>query len=558
MKPMPKTTKLRAWLLGGILSFTLCIFAFTSDNRLFEIAKNLEIYASVIKELNKFYVDEVDPSKSIKTSIDALLKGFDPYTVFYPEDEIEEFLTMTTGKYQGIGVVVEKIENKFYFTQVEEKGPAFHAGIQTGDQILRINGIDLTQNTSMDPSKLIKGQAGTDLNLTILKASSQQSVDIKITRETVVLKNVSYHGMLENATGYIQLDDFNASAAKEVKSAFLDLKKAGMKKLILDLRGNPGGLLTQAVDVCNLFLAKDLKVVETKGKVEEWNKNYKTLNSALDPEIPMVVLINGYSASAAEIVAGVLQDYDRAVVVGQKSFGKGLVQITRDLPYRTKLKITTAKYYIPSGRCIQAIDYQHKNENGKGTRLTDSSAKTFYTKNKRPVKDSGGIQPDILVSNELDLDFLKALYTKDLFFLYSLDFYKSHGQIDSPKEFKLADTDFQSFIKFVQLKKFSYESPLAAKIKELQEVGKNEKMSQQLMSQIATLKNSEDLNLDHLMMKYKTEIKELIEQEIITHYYLQNGAKEWSISKDKSIQEGIQLLNKPSSYQQILTKNGKN
>jgi len=558
MKPMPKTTKLRAWLLGGILSFTLGIFAFTSDNRLFEIAKNLEIYASVIKELNKFYVDEVDPSKSIKTSIDALLKGFDPYTVFYPEDEIEEFLTMTTGKYQGIGVVVEKIENKFYFTQVEEKGPAFHAGIQTGDQILRINGIDLTQNTSMDPSKLIKGQAGTDLNLTILKASSQQSVDIKITRETVVLKNVSYHGMLENATGYIQLDDFNASASKEVKSAFLDLKKAGMKKLILDLRGNPGGLLTQAVDVCNLFLAKDLKVVETKGKVEEWNKNYKTLNSALDPEIPMVVLINGYSASAAEIVAGVMQDYDRAVVVGQKSFGKGLVQITRDLPYRTKLKITTAKYYIPSGRCIQAIDYQHKNENGKGTRLTDSSAKTFYTKNKRPVKDSGGIQPDILVSNELDLDFLKALYTKDLFFLYSLDFYKSHGQIDSPKEFKLADTDFQSFIKFVQLKKFSYESPLAAKIKELQEVGKNEKMSQQLMSQIATLKNSEDLNLDHLMLKFKTEIKELIEQEIITHYYLQNGAKEWSISKDKSIQEGIQLLNKPSSYQHILTKNGKN
>lgn len=549
---------IKIWFLGSSLLILLGVFSFSSDNRLFDLAKNLEIYAAVIKELNKFYVDEVDPNAAVKTSIDALLKTFDPYTTFYPEEEIDDFLTLTTGKYQGIGVIVDKIDGNFYFVQVEENGPAFKAGIQTGDQILSINGVDVSQNPSLEPSKLIKGQAGTILNLKIIKANSQQTQDIQITRETVVLKNVSYHGMLENATGYIQLDDFNATAAKEVKTAFLDLKKAGMKQLIVDLRNNPGGLLTQAVEVCNLFIPKDQKVVETKGKVEDWNKNYKTLNSALDSEIPIVVLINGYSASAAEIVAGVLQDYDRAVIVGQKTYGKGLVQITRDLPFRTKLKITTAKYYIPSGRCIQAIDYQHKNENGKGTRLSDTLAKVFYTKNKRPVKDSGGIQPDIKVSSELDLDFLKALYTKDYFFLYSLEFFKNNPKVATPKEFTLSETDFQSFILFLKKKKFVYESPLTVKIKELQEMGKNEKMSPEIMNQILQLKNSEDLNLDHLILKYKTEIKELIEQQIITHYYLQNGAKDWSLSKDKVIQEGLKLLKKPSQYQAILHKNGKN
>ena len=547
----------KPWILALLLTAITGLLAFQPDNRLFDFAKNLEIYASVIKELNKFYVDEVDPNQAVQTSIDGLLKTYDPYTSFYPEEEVEDFLTLTTGKYQGIGVIVEKIEDKYYFTQVEAGGPAFKAGIQTGDQIISINGVVLSQNPSADPSKLIKGQAGTELNLEILKANNQSTAEVKIIRETVVLKNVTYHGMVDKEVGYIQLDDFNNTAAKEVKNAYLELKKLGMKQLILDLRGNPGGLLTQAVDVCNLFLPKDLKVVETKGKVEEWNKSYKTLNASLDPTIPLVVLINGYSASAAEIVAGVFQDYDRAVLLGQKSFGKGLVQITRDLPYRTKLKITTAKYYIPSGRCIQAIDYQKKSENGKGKRLNDSLAKTFFTKNKRPVKDSGGIQPDVFLTNELDLDFLKALYNKDLFFLYSLSYFKNHSKIAQPNGFSLSDEEFKQFIQFVKDRKFTYESPIALKLKELQELGKNEKLSTQVMNEINQIRNSEELGLDKMMEKYKPEIKEFIEQEIVTHYYLHNGAKSWSLAKDNVILEGIKVLKHPEAYQQYLRPHGK-
>lgn len=542
------TKKASLWLLIPVLGIA---FAFSTDNKLFDLAKNLEIYASVIKELNKFYVDEIDPASTIKSSIDGMLEQMDPYTEYYPEEEIDDFLSMTTGKYQGIGVIVDKIEGNYYFVQVEENEPAFKAGVRTGDQILEINGLDL-KNNDVEPSKLIKGQAGTILHLKILKPDEISPKAIEITRQTVVVKNVLYAGMIQKEIGYIQLDDFNENAAKEVKAALIQLKNQGMKKLVLDIRNNPGGLLTQAVDVCNLFLPKDKLIVDTKGKVEDWNKTYKTLNQGFDTNLPLVVLINGYSASAAEIVAGVMQDYDRAVLLGQKSYGKGLVQITRDLPYRTKLKITTAKYYIPSGRCIQAIDYQHKKEKSKPK--TDSSTKTFLTQNKRKVKDGGGIAPDILIKDDLERDFLSALYKKDLFFLFSLEYFKKHKNITSAKEFQLSENDFYEFIEFIKLKKFTYQSPFSEKIKELEILGKAEKLNPELLTSLEKLKNNSALGLEQLLKDNQKDIKYFIEHEITAHYYFRKGVKEWSINKDDAILEGIKVLNQEEKYNSILKK----
>lgn len=542
------TKKASLWLLIPVLGIA---FAFSTDNKLFDLAKNLEIYASVIKELNKFYVDEIDPASTIKSSIEGMLEQMDPYTEYYPEEEIDDFLSMTTGKYQGIGVIVDKIEGNYYFVQVEENEPAFKAGVRTGDQILEINGLDL-KNNDVEPSKLIKGQAGTILHLKILKPDEISPKAIEITRQTVVVKNVLYAGMIQKEIGYIQLDDFNENAAKEVKAALIQLKNQGMKKLVLDIRNNPGGLLTQAVDVCNLFLPKDKLIVDTKGKVEDWNKTYKTLNQGFDTNLPLVVLINGYSASAAEIVAGVMQDYDRAVLLGQKSYGKGLVQITRDLPYRTKLKITTAKYYIPSGRCIQAIDYQHKKEKSKPK--ADSSTKTFLTQNKRKVKDGGGIAPDILIKDDLERDFLSALYKKDLFFLFSLEYFKKHKNIASAKEFQLSENDFYEFIEFIKLKKFTYQSPFSEKIKELEILGKAEKLNPELLTSLEKLKNNSALGLEQLLKDNQKDIKYFIEHEITAHYYFRKGVKEWSINKDDAILEGIKVLNQEEKYNSILKK----
>ena len=356
---------------GSLLSFT------KPGDRFFEIAKNLDIYATVFKELNTYYVDDVDPKKSIETSIEALLKSFDPYTVYYPENEIDEFLQMTTGKYQGIGIILSEINQSQRISFIEENSPAHLAGLGIGDQIVRINGTLLSDSPETDPAILMKGSAGSTVQLEVLQVGQSIPKSFAIKRETVQIKNVVNAAIVRPGIGYILLEDFNASATKEVKAALIELKKQGMQKLILDLRNNPGGLLTQAIDICNLFIPKGAKIVETRGKVEEWNKSYQALNQAIDTETPIVVLINNRTASAAEIVAGVLQDYDRAVIMGQKSFGKGLVQVTRDLPYRTKMKITTAKYYIPSGRCIQALDYKNKNADGSAKAFQDSSAKVF-------------------------------------------------------------------------------------------------------------------------------------------------------------------------------------
>jgi carboxyl-terminal processing protease len=547
------TRKILALLLisGLFIAFT------KPGDRFFDIAKNLDIYATVFKELNTFYVDEVDPKKATETSIEALLKSFDPYTVYYPEDEIDDFLQMTTGKYQGIGIILSEINQTQRITFIEENSPAHRAGLGIGDQILAINGTRLQDTPETEPAVLMKGAAGTNVNIEVLQVGKSTPQIFSIKRETVQIKNVVNTAIIQPGVGYILLEDFNASASKEVKNAIVELKKQGMKELILDLRNNPGGLLTQAIDICNLFLPKGTKIVETRGKVEEWNKSYLALNQAIDTETPIVVLINNRTASAAEIVAGVLQDYDRAVILGQKSYGKGLVQVTRDLPYRTKMKITTAKYYIPSGRCIQALDYQHKNADGSAKAFQDSSAKTFYTKNGRKVVDGGGILPDQVNDKKALSHFAQALLKQDMFFLFASEYHANHPSIAPADQFTADAALLEQFKKALNKSKFSYESPVEHQVKKLLEATREQSDYADLQKNILAQSESWSTKIDREFSRNTQELKPLLEQEMIMHYYLQKGLNAWSVCRDPTILAAIELLGKPTKFASILTRREK-
>jgi carboxyl-terminal processing protease len=544
----------RGTFTGLIALIILVGFSFSRPGeRLFDIAKNLDLYASVFKELNKFYVDDVNPNLAVKTSIDALLKSFDPYTVYYPEDELEDFMTMTTGKYQGIGIVLTEIDHDYQVAYVDENSPASKAGLGIGDQLISVNGIKISVTPEAEPFKLLKGQAGTSLDISVLKIGESSPRTIRLNRETVQIKNVNFAGIIRPEVGYISLEEFNASATKELKASLNTLKQAGMRKLILDLRDNPGGLLTQAVDICNLFLAKETKIVETRGKVEEWNKTYAALNASFDSEIPLIILINGHSASAAEIVAGVMQDYDRAVLIGKKSYGKGLVQVTRDLPYRTKMKITTAKYYIPSGRCIQAIDYQHKNPDGQALAYKDSSIKTFKTQNGRNVVDGGGILPDILIGKDPhSSSFTQALMKQHMIFLYACYYQKNHPKIASAETFIFTENDLMDFQNWLKNQKFSFESPIEKQVKLAIELAKKDNAYASLETGLTALKMEWSSSASREFLAHKQEITTLIEQEIVLHYYLQKGLNQWSFSKDPAILESLYLFNQPQKFQALL------
>lgn len=540
--------------LGLILVSGLFLAFSNPGDRFFEIAKNLDIYATVFKELNTYYVDEVDPKKSIETSIEALLKSFDPYTVYYPESEIDEFLQMTTGKYQGIGIILSDINQSHRISFIEENSPANKAGLGIGDQIISINGTKLGETPETDPSVLMKGNAGSVVNIEVLQVGKNAPQTFSIKRETVQIKNVVNASIIRPGVGYILLEDFNASAAKEVKTAMLDLKKQGMQKLILDLRNNPGGLLTQAIDICNLFIPKGAKIVETRGKVEEWNKSYQALNQAVDTETPIIVLINNRSASAAEIVAGVLQDYDRAVIMGQKSFGKGLVQVTRDLPYRTKMKITTAKYYIPSGRCIQALDYKHKNADGSAKAFQDSSVKIFYTQNGRKVVDGGGIVPDQLTDKKPLSAFSQALLTKDMLFLFASDYRGSQSKIAPAESFAVDADILAKFNTWLGKSNFNYEAPVETQVKKVLESTREQAEYAELNGLLQKQAVQWRTNLERELKLHAQEITPLLEQEMIMHYYLQKGLNTWSTRKDPSILAAIDLLGKPAKFASILSR----
>ncbi len=539
------------WLAIPVVAGLLFV-SFKQDDRLFEIARNLDIYATLFKELNAYYVDEVNPNTLIKTSIDQMLKTLDPYTNFYAEDDIEDYMTMTTGKYNGIGAMVSSVDDKHVIMMIYEDTPAQKAGLQLGDEILKIDGVDLSTLADSDPGKLLRGQTNSTTKLTIKRYGVQKPMEISVGRDIVKVTNVPYYGMIDDVVGYIDLKDFTATASREVRNAFQELKGKGMKKLILDVRENPGGLLNMSIEIANVFIPKGEEIVSTKGKVTEWNKTYSAYNPALDTEIPLVVLANNRSASAAEIVSGVIQDYDRGVLIGQRTYGKGLVQTTRDLSYNTKMKITTAKYYIPSGRCIQAIDYSHRNEDGSVGKVPDSLQTAFKTRNGRVVYDGGGVLPDILTEKETHSPLATTLARKRLLFDYAVKYHSENPTIKPAREFRVTDADYQKFTKWLADKEYTYTTQVDKDLAELEEAAKKEKSFKTIEDQIKALKSKLTHNKENDLQIHKEELMALLQEEIVKHYYLEKGMKEASFSNDPEMKAALDLYKDMDRYNAIL------
>ena len=537
--------------IGGIALIASLTIAFSPTERYFEIAKSLDIFATLFKEVNHYYVDEVDPQKLVRKSIDSMLETLDPYTDYIPEDELENFRVTTTGQYAGIGSLIGVINNKTIVTHPYKGFPANRAGVRVGDEIIAIDGKNVQGKPTAEVSALLKGPAKTEVELK-LRRSGKGDVVLKIKREKITISNLAYAGMIGTNIAYIKLDDFTPGAAKEVAAALLDLKEQGAKKLIIDLRDNPGGLMHEAINIVNLFIPRDKEVVSTKGKVQEWNKTYYTLNSPLDTEIPIAILTSEGSASASEIVAGSLQDYDRAVLIGRKTFGKGLVQTTRQLSYNAQLKVTTAKYYIPSGRCIQALDYAHRKEDGSVDKFPDSLRSEFKTKAGRKVFDGNGIDPDILIEDEYLGTVTVALIQNGLIFEYASKYCGEHPEMPNLRSFKLSDTDYGNFLDWVKTQKFSYSTELEANANQLLEAAKQERYYSELEGQLNDLKKKIETNKGSDLMRFKKEISEILEQQIAFHYDLNEGQATVSLAHDKTVSQAAKVLNDNVQYKSLL------
>jgi carboxyl-terminal processing protease len=531
----------------------LVSFAFTKPaERYFEIAKSLDIFATLFKEVNAYYVDDVEPKKLIRNGIDNMLESLDPYTTYIPEEELESFRVLTTGQYAGIGALINVINNKTVITHPYKDFPAYKAGVRVGDEIIAINGKNMVGKAPSEITTNLKGQAKTEVELTVKRAGAGE-LTFKIKREKISITNISYFGMIGTSdVGYIKLDEFTPGAAKEVSEAVVSLKTQGAKKLILDLRDNLGGLMHEGINIVNLFIPRNQEVVSTKGKVKEWNKTYSTLNNPLDTEIPLAVLTSESSASAAEIVSGSLQDYDRAVLVGRKTFGKGLVQTTRQLSYGAELKVTVAKYYIPSGRCIQALDYAHRNEDGSVSKFADSLRTEFKTKGGRKVLDGNGIDPDISTEDEYLSAVTSALIQDGLVFDYASKYCGEHPNNLDFKTFKLSDTDYTKFTDWLKNQRFTYKSELETNTNELIKAAKEERYYPEIEAQLSDLKKRIENSKTTDLVRFKKEISEVLEQQIAFHYALAEGEAAVTLSRDKTVAEAVKILDDNNRYKTVL------
>ncbi len=537
-----------------VTTILVCLLAFTfiaATDKDFKIAKNLDIFVTLFREVDLYYVDEKDPEELINNSIAGMLESLDPYTTFIPESDMDEFQFMTTGQYGGIGALIRKAGEYTIISEPYEGFPAQKAGLKAGDTIISIDGISTRGKSVSDVSELLKGNPDTELKL-VIKRSIQDSIEKVFQRKKITIKNVPYYGFVDQGVGYIRLSNFTKDASKEVRSAFNDLKQQGAKSVILDLRGNPGGLLNESVDIANIWINKGKEIVSTHGKAKQWDNIYKTGRAAEDTILPIAVLVNRGSASASEIVAGSLQDLDRAIIVGERTFGKGLVQTTRPLSYNTHLKITTAKYYIPSGRCIQALDYTHRNEDGSVGYVPDSLISEFKTKNGRSVYDGGGVRPDIDVESTSPSNITVSLYINNLIFDYATQFALQHDSLVSPDQFVVSEEIYDDFLAFLKDKSFDYNTSSNDELDDLIKTAKREGYYTIAKDEIESLRKklSADKNID--LITFSKEIKELLSDEIISRYYYQTGRIINSLKDDQQLDMAIKLLKEDGTINSIL------
>ena len=512
------------------------------NDRGFEIAKNLEIFSSVYKQLNQSYVDDVDPGKTIKVAIDAMLSSLDPYTNYYPESDIEDVKLQLLGEYGGVGSLIMQRGDSILISEPYQGLPADEAGLKPGDLILEVNGESTRGKTTADVSSAMRGQAGTSVTLKLERAG--KVFEKTLTRREIKLPNVPYYGYVQGDYGYIKLDEFTTDAAKNVKDAFVKLRtdKPDLKGLILDLRGNGGGLMNEAVDIVGIWVPRGTLVVETKGKVAAKNMKSATRLQPEDTEMPLAVLIDGASASASEIVSGALQDLDRAVVIGQRSYGKGLVQNILPMPYNSQMKVTVSKYYIPSGRCIQAIDYSHRDEQGRAVKVPDSLKTAFKTKGGRTVYDGFGIEPDIEVTPDYMSNLGIALAQKMLVFDYATQYYRSHDKIAPAADFEVDDGLYADFCRYLKERKLTYSTVTEHVLKQLREVADQEKYGPAIEQQLKEMEQRLEKEKEDDLEKHRDEVSEMLKAELLGRYYYDEGRIEGVLKSDKVVLRAIEEL----------------